>query len=114
MPTDPWKKFSEVIRFLYDNEGVVKSLQNRLSKESFLMKATLKGQIEEVQKLILHHQKELLSFAEEAKKAASQKGIDTQEVFEGLKRAIEKLDPVEIEKELELFKEVCERGDSNP
>lgn len=100
-----WKRFSEVISFMYDNEGVIESLKRKYGREDdFSMKKTLISQIDEIHHLIMHHQHELLSLVEKARKLAVQKGINISSIWESLKKAVRTLNLDLMKKNIEILK----------
>ena len=99
-----WKKFSDVISFMYDNEGVIKSLKNEMKRTGGDMKKTLKGQMNEVHHLIIHHQKDLSTLVDKAQHLAKAKGAQVGKTCESLKKAIDDLDIDQMKKNLENLK----------
>ena len=92
-----WKRFKEVIGFIYDNKGVIQSLEKqKLSASSEEAKTTLEEQMEEVHELLRNHQEELLEILEKAKKLKP--GNESE--YQSLERAIQKLNTEALEKEM--------------
>jgi hypothetical protein len=100
-----WSRFSEVIGFMFDNEGVINSLKRQLHTGlQAPMKKTIKGQIDEVAHLITHHQEELVSLVDKAKKITTAQGKDSGQACNKLKEAIHSLNLEEMKKSAESLK----------
>ena len=110
-----WKKFSEEVSFLYDNEGVIESLQRKYGREDdCAMKKALEGQMDEVHHLVLHHREKLLRLVEKMQQLANEGKKDIGKAPDDLKKAIHSLNIDAIKISSQMFKKRCERGDSNP
>lgn len=87
-----WKKFSDIIGFTYDNEGVISSLKRHKSRaDQPTMQHALDEQIKEVTHLIEHHKDDLLeltdqgiALAKKIGKSIDQEGIELKEAIKNL------------------------------
>lgn len=84
-----WKRFQEVVGFIYDNKGVIQSLEKQgKSASTTEAKATVEEQKEEIHLLLQNHQEELRELTEKAKKLVP----SFQEDWKEYEKAINKLD----------------------
>lgn len=100
-----WKRFSEVISFMYDNEGVIDSLKKQVpTSTSRPIKKTLKGQIDEVSHLLIHHQEELVLLVDKATKIGASKGLNIGKTCQHLKQAIGSFNLEAMKKDVDVLK----------
>lgn len=99
-----WKRFFEVISFLFDNEGVIENLKKHMGKSS--MKDALKGQIDELYHLIYHHQEELYSLAMKMEEFSRSKNFSIGKSGEKLRSAIHHLDLSQMKQAGEAIKKL--------
>ncbi len=97
-----YKHFQEVIDLIYDNKGVIQSLE-RQKQESSSEEAssTLDEQIEEIHLLLQNHQEDLLETLEKGKLKFPEKLGPS---YEKIERAIQKLDIKTLSQELSKMK----------
>ncbi len=96
-----WKKFSEIVGFTHDNEGVISSMENQKKfADSPKMKETLSEQEEEIAKLIKHHEKDLAKLLQQAKKMAKELQLSVESELSQIEKALKEHDVEKLEKEV--------------
>lgn len=85
-----WKKFSEIVGFTHDNEGVISSMETQKNyADTPVIKETLSHQEEEIEQLIKHHEEDLLHLLSQARKLAKELDLSVEKELEKVKKALQ-------------------------
>ncbi len=100
-----WKKFAEILGFMYDNEGVISSLKKQIHlKGHEEAKQTIDHQIAEVRKLVDHHVADLVQLVKKAPPIAEKKGKNIHKECDSLVVAVQGLNIDEIQSKVKDLK----------
>jgi|GEM_PF-6593885 len=101
-----WKKFSEILAFMYDNEHVIEALKHQKELPTHEnAEKTLDKQIDAMEHLIKNHVKDMIDLTNKASQIAGRWGKDIEAECKDLCSAIESWNIKNVQEKVKKLKE---------